>query len=109
MVAARRRNKTAFAAACLFACALHGAFAVSQQQLNKIGAAKLIRMFGMKEVDHYSDPALYDEPIMGFEDGARLALFSPKAEGPLQKSMFPVAVIYTPDWVPGGCHLLPGI
>jgi len=110
MVTARRRNKTKFAAACLFACALHGALAVSQEQLNKIGAAKLIiggveqnqtyyeRMFGMKEVDHYSDPALYDEPIMGFEDGARLALFSPKEDGPLKKSMFPVAVIYTPEW-----------
>ena len=83
---------------------------MSEEQLNKIGAAKLIiggvkpnqtyyeQMFGMKEVDHYSDPALYDEPIMGFEDGARLALFSPKAEAPLKKSMFPVALIYTPDW-----------
>ena len=99
-----------FAAACLCACALHATSTLSQEQLNRIGAAKLIigdvkqnqayyeQMFGMKEIDHFSDPALYDEPIMGFEDGARLALFSPKAEAPLMKSMFPVALIYTPDW-----------
>jgi catechol 2,3-dioxygenase-like lactoylglutathione lyase family enzyme len=108
------------AAACLCACALHGTAAISQEQanapaaaimqLNRIGAAKLIigdvpknkayyeQMFGMREVDHFSDPALYDEPIMGFEDGARLALFSPKAEAPIKKSVFPVALVYTPEW-----------
>lgn len=76
--------------------------------LNKIGAVKLIigdvkenqayfeQMFGMKEIDHYSDAA-YDEPIMGFDDGAHLALFSPKQERPLKKSAYPVALIYTPD------------
>ena len=59
--------------------------------LNRIGAVKLIigdvkenqfyfeQMFGMKQIDHYSDAA-YDEPIMGFDDGAHLALFSPKQE-----------------------------
>src|SRR5271168_5462361 len=105
--------------ACLCACALPATLAVSQEpanapgtatmQLNRIGAAKLIvgdakqnqayyeQMFGMKEVDHFSDPALYDEPIMGFEDGARLALFAPKEEAPLKKSAFPVALFYTPD------------
>jgi catechol 2,3-dioxygenase-like lactoylglutathione lyase family enzyme len=108
------------AAACLCACTLHGTAAISQEQanapaaaimqLNRIGAAKLIigdvpknkayyeQMFGMREVDHFSDPALYDEPIMGFEDGARLALFSPKAEAPIKKSVFPVALVYTPEW-----------
>jgi catechol-2,3-dioxygenase len=77
--------------------------------LNKIGAVKLIigdvkenqsyfeQMFGMKEIDHYSDQAIYDEPIMGFDDGAHLALFSPKKEPPLKKSAFPVALMYTPD------------
>jgi predicted enzyme related to lactoylglutathione lyase len=54
-------------------------------------------MFGMKQVDHFSDPALYDEPIMGYENGARVALFSPKTEAPLKKSAFPVALFYTPD------------
>lgn len=77
--------------------------------LNKIGAVKLIigdvkenqfyfeQMFGMKEIDHYGDQAVYDEPIMGFDGGAHLALFSPKQEPPLKKSAFPVALIYTPD------------
>lgn len=76
--------------------------------LNKIGAVKLIigdvrenqfyfeQFFGMKQIDLYSDAA-YDEPIMGFDDGAHLALFSPKQEPPLKKSAFPVALFYTPD------------
>jgi catechol 2,3-dioxygenase-like lactoylglutathione lyase family enzyme len=75
-----------------------------------IGAAKLIigdvkqnqdfyeKMFGMKEVNHYRSEGVYDEPIMGFGEGARLALFSPKAEAPLKKSQYPVALIYTPDF-----------
>ena len=75
-----------------------------------IGAAKLIigdvkknqefyeSMFGMKEVAHYSADGVYDEPIMGFGEGARLALFSPKAEAPLKKSQYPVALIYAPDF-----------
>jgi catechol 2,3-dioxygenase-like lactoylglutathione lyase family enzyme len=75
-----------------------------------IGAAKLIisdvkqnqefyeKMFGLKEVSHYSAEGVYDEPIMGFGEGARLALFSPKAEAPLKKSQYPVALIYTPDF-----------
>jgi catechol 2,3-dioxygenase-like lactoylglutathione lyase family enzyme len=100
----------------LSACVLYGTLSFSQElgnarsmQMNRIGTVKLIigdakknqayfeQMFGMKEVDHFSDPALYDEPIMGFEDGARLALFAPKAEASLKKSAFPVALIYTPD------------
>jgi len=116
MVMSRRM----LAAAIWCAGALYGTSVFSQElgdasaavtmQLNKIGAAKLIigdvkqnqayfeKMLGMKEVDHFSDPAVYDEPIMGYEDGARLALFSPKAEAPLKKSAFPVVLIYTPDW-----------
>jgi catechol 2,3-dioxygenase-like lactoylglutathione lyase family enzyme len=78
-------------------------------QLNTIGEAKLIigdvkqnqpyfeQMFGMKEVAHFSSKDQYDEPIMGFDDGARLALFSPLADAPLKKSQYPVALIYTPD------------
>jgi catechol-2,3-dioxygenase len=77
--------------------------------LNQVGAVKLIiggvkenqpyfeRLLGMTEVDHYSVKEIYDEPIMGFASGAHLALFSPKQEAPLQKSAFPVALIYTPD------------
>jgi len=123
MVASRtsgRANHRVLAAAALSACALYATTGLSQQQgnvpdaaamqMNRIGAAKLIigdvrqnqayfeQMFGMKEVDHFSAPAVYDEPIMGFEDGARLALFSPQAEAVLKKSAFPVALIYTPDW-----------
>jgi catechol 2,3-dioxygenase-like lactoylglutathione lyase family enzyme len=76
---------------------------------HNIGAAKLIiadvkqnqefyeKVFGMKEVGHYTSEGVYDEPIMGFADGARLALFSPKVEPQLKKSQFPVALIYTPD------------
>jgi catechol 2,3-dioxygenase-like lactoylglutathione lyase family enzyme len=88
------------------ACTAHSADA--PMPLNKIGAVKLIigdvkdnqlyfeQMLGMKEIDRYSDTA-YDEPIMGFDDGAHLALFSPKQEAPLKKSAFPVALFYTPD------------
>lgn len=95
------------AALCLIACAAQGADA--PMPVNRIGAVKLIigdvkenqsyfeHMFGMKEVDHYSDKAVYDEPIMAFDDGAHLALFSPQQESPLKKSAFPVALIYTPD------------
>lgn len=99
-------STTALAALLWVACAAQGADAPTP--LNKIGAVKLIigdvkenqfyfeQSFGMKEVDHYSD-AVYDEPIMGFDDGAHLALFSPKQEPPLKKSAFPVALFYTPD------------
>lgn len=74
-----------------------------------IGAPKLIigdvkqnqtyyeQMFGLKEVSHYRSEGVYDEPIMGYEDGARLALFSPKAEAQLKKPRAPVAFIFTPD------------
>jgi catechol 2,3-dioxygenase-like lactoylglutathione lyase family enzyme len=96
-----------FAALYWLAAVAHGADA--PVPLNKVGAVKLIigdvkesqgyfeRLYGMKEVDHYSDKAAYDEPIMGFESGAHLALFSPRQEAPLQKSAFPVALIYTPE------------
>ena len=95
------------AALCWLAGAAQSADA--PMPLNKIGAVKLIigdvkenqayfeQTFGLKEVDHYSDKELYDEPIMAFEDDAHLALFSPRQEAPLQKSAFPVALIYTPE------------
>jgi catechol 2,3-dioxygenase-like lactoylglutathione lyase family enzyme len=100
-------STSACAALCWAACAAHSADAT--MSLNRIGAVKLIigdvkenrsyfeQMFGMKEIDHYSDPSLYDEPIMALDEGAHLALFSPKQEPPLKKSAFPVALIYTPD------------
>jgi len=111
----------AFMSFALIGCVIHAgaAFAADQPAAtvattpsspHTIGAAKLIigdvrktqayyeQMFGMKEVSHYSSPDVYDEPIMGFEDGARLALFSPKAEPALAKSQFPVALIYTPQF-----------
>jgi catechol 2,3-dioxygenase-like lactoylglutathione lyase family enzyme len=77
-----------------------------------IGAAKLIvgdlqesqlfyeRMFGMKEVRRYDyDLETFEETILGFGEGARLALFAPnpKAEAALEKSQFPVVLIYTPE------------
>jgi catechol 2,3-dioxygenase-like lactoylglutathione lyase family enzyme len=76
---------------------------------HSIGSAKLIvsdlkktqafyeQMFGMKEVAHYNSPT-YDEPIMGFSSGARLALFTPTNAPELKKSQFPVALIYTPEF-----------
>src|SRR5882724_10490163 len=76
---------------------------------HNIGSAKLIigavkqnqafyeKMFGMQEVAHYQSET-YDEPIMGFDGGARIALFSPKAAPALKKSQFPVALIYTPEF-----------
>lgn len=79
---------------------------------HRIGAAKLIigdvkktqafyeSIFGMKEVSHYSAKDVYDEPIMGFDAGARLALFSPLAEPQLKKSQYPVALIYVPSLDP---------
>jgi catechol 2,3-dioxygenase-like lactoylglutathione lyase family enzyme len=103
---ARHFSTTALAALFWVACTAHGTDA--PMPLNQIGAVKLIigdvkenqfyfeKMFGMKEIDHYRDAA-YDEPIMGFDDGAHVALFSPKQEAPLKKSAYPVALIYTPD------------
>jgi catechol 2,3-dioxygenase-like lactoylglutathione lyase family enzyme len=100
-------SAAACAASFWAACAAHAADA--PMPLNKIGAVKLIigdvkqnqsyfeQMFGMKEIDHYSGQSIYDEPIMAFDEGAHLALFSPKQEPPLKKSAFPVALIYTPD------------
>ena len=75
-----------------------------------IGAAKLIiddlkntqafyeQMLGMKEVSHYSAAGVYDEPIMGFGGGARLALFKPLAEAPIKKPQAPQVLIYTSDF-----------
>jgi catechol 2,3-dioxygenase-like lactoylglutathione lyase family enzyme len=102
----RHFSTTALAALFWIACTVQSAEA--PMPLNKIGAVKLIigdvrenqsyfqQMLGMKEIDHYRDAA-YDEPIMGFDDGAHLALFSPKLEPPLKKSAYPVALFYAPD------------
>jgi catechol 2,3-dioxygenase-like lactoylglutathione lyase family enzyme len=103
---AKHFSTTALAALFWVACTALSADA--PMPLDKIGAVKLIiddvkenqyyfeQMFGMKEIDHYRDAA-FDEPIMGFDDGAHLALFSPKQEPALQKSAYPVALFYTPD------------
>ena len=75
---------------------------------HRIGSAKLIigdvktnqafyeTAFGMKETAHFSAKGVYDEPIMSFASGARLALFQPLAEAPIKKSQYPVALIYVP-------------
>jgi len=87
-----------------------GSASAAPEVPHSIGAAKLIigdvkstqafyeQMFGMKEVRRYSDPVLYEEPIMGFDSGARLALFSPRLEPALKKSLYPVALIYTTEF-----------
>ena len=79
---------------------------------HRIGSAKLIigevkanqtfyeSMLGMKETAHFSAKGVYDEPIMSFDAGARLALFSPLAEAPIKKSQYPVALIYVPTLEP---------
>jgi len=79
----------------------------------RIGAAKLIvddlaktqkfyeDLFGMKEVRRYdTNLDRYEETIMAFDTGARLALFAPndKVELPLKKSQNPVVLIYTPEF-----------
>jgi predicted enzyme related to lactoylglutathione lyase len=56
------------------------------------------QMFGMKEVAHYSAAGVYDEPLLGFGSGARLALFQPKAEAALKKPQAPQVLIYTPHF-----------
>jgi predicted enzyme related to lactoylglutathione lyase len=94
------------------ACSINAAENNAAPVPHRIGAAKLIigdvkatqsfyeSMFGMKEVSHYSAKGVYDEPIMGFDAGARLALFSPVAEPQLKKSQYPVALIYVPSLEP---------
>lgn len=79
-------------------------------QAHIVGVAKLIvtdaaqskayyeQFFGMKQVSYYSGKDVYVEPIMGYDDGARLALFQPLAEAPLKKPAAPQALIYTPDF-----------
>jgi catechol 2,3-dioxygenase-like lactoylglutathione lyase family enzyme len=104
-------KRVALTAAAVCLIASHSVPVVAQEHSEMpttVGAAKLIigdvkpnqafyeQMFGMKEVAHYQSKD-YDEPIVGFEDGARLALFSPLGEAPLKKSQYPVALLYTPD------------
>src|SRR4051812_27182966 len=86
----RMRKKVLWTALSIMAIGIAATAAWSQEKKmsaspHSIGSAKLIvsdlkktqafyeQMFGMKEVGHYNSPA-YDEPIMGFESGARLAL-----------------------------------
>lgn len=83
---------------------------VPEGQQHIVGSAKLIvtdaaksksyyeQFFGMKEVAYYSSKDAYLEPIMGYEGGARLALFQPLAEAELVKAAAPVALIYTPNF-----------
>lgn len=73
-----------------------------------IGAAKLIvedaetsksffeTYFGMKEIRSY-DTETCHEPIMGYEQGARLALFAATTSENLKRGAYPVALVYTPD------------
>jgi catechol 2,3-dioxygenase-like lactoylglutathione lyase family enzyme len=105
-----RQRSAAFAAIAAW-MALGAVQAAEQKPAplpHRIGSAKLIigdvkanqtffeSAFGMKEVAHFSAKGVYDEPIMGFDAGARLALFSPQAEAPIKKSQYPVALIYVP-------------
>lgn len=83
---------------------------IPEGQSHVIGAAKLIvkdadaskayyeKFFGMKQVSYYSGKDVYVEPIMGYSEGTRLALFQPLAEAELKKPAAPVALIYTPNF-----------
>lgn len=58
-------------------------------------------LFGMKEVTRYDyDMDTFEETIMAFGSGTRLALFAPngKVEMPLAKSQYPIVLIYTPEF-----------
>jgi catechol 2,3-dioxygenase-like lactoylglutathione lyase family enzyme len=54
--------------------------------------------FGLKEVGRERSEGKYDEVILGFGAGTHLALFSSPQETALQKSRYPVVLIYTPDF-----------
>lgn len=55
-------------------------------------------MFGFKEVGRYGAANVYDEPILGFDSGARLALFHSLTDAPVPKPQAPQVLIYTPDF-----------
>ena len=75
----------------------------------EVGGSKLIvdnrqkaedfyaKIFGVTPTARYKTAA-YDEVLMGFGEGAWLALFEPKSEAPLPKSQFPVIAIYTKEF-----------
>lgn len=54
--------------------------------------------FGLKELPREGAKGKYDEVILGFDTGARLALVSSPKEQALAKSRYPVLLIYTPDF-----------
>ncbi len=85
MSAMKAKHFSTTALAVQFSLAWPAQSADAPMHLDNIGAVKLIigdvkenqsyfeQMFGMKEIDHYSAQAAYDEPIMGFDDGAQPA------------------------------------
>lgn len=104
---------THLSAICLAVCGFSFAQADDSKPVATVGIAKLIvddlaetqkfyeDLFDMKEVTRYDyDLDTYEETIMAFESGARLALFAPndKVEIPLAKSQYPVVLIYTPEF-----------
>lgn len=54
--------------------------------------------FGLKELDREHVEGQYDEVMLGFGSGVRLTLVSSPKEPSLQKSRYPVVLIYTPDF-----------
>src|SRR5688500_4103663 len=54
--------------------------------------------FGLKELPREGATGKYEEVILGFDTGARLALVSSPKEQALAKSRYPVLLIYTPDF-----------
>lgn len=102
-----------FTAICLTILGMGFTQADDRDPVATVGIAKLIvddlaetqkfyeDLFGMKEVTRYDyDLDTYEETIMAFESGARLALFAPNdnVEIPLAKSQYPVVLIYTPEF-----------
>jgi len=82
---------------------------LSRPGKSEVGGAKLIvddrqkaeefyaQIFNAKPAQRYQSPA-YDEVLMGFGEGAFLALFQPLSEAPLPKSKFAVVAIYTSEF-----------
>ncbi|HEY5758277.1 MAG TPA: VOC family protein, partial [Steroidobacter sp.] len=64
----------------------------------KVNQAFYQQNFGLKEVPREGAKGKYDEVILGFDTGARLALVSSPNEQALAKSRYPVLLIYTPDF-----------
>ncbi len=56
-----------------------------------------INLLGMTEVGRFVDKGRLVEPFMGFGEGGRVGLLSYTAKETVEKSVYPVTVLYVPD------------